>query len=343
MSPVDSPLRCDLLDSYQALASVRTAWDGLCDRCPSATPFQRPDWLLAWTRQHRFAQPWSFAVWEQERLLGLAPLHRYRRSALPESPRVLAFLGAGVSDYLDLLIAPRREATVLAAILAALAERRSCWEFCELDQLRTSVSALTRTTLPPGWSVEISAQSVCPALSLPERLDELGNCVPSRQLQRFRKYRRRAARAGALTLERATPHSCDRLLDALFHIHELRWRQRGEPEVIASSDQRQFLREAATGFAARGALALYGLHLDERVIACVYGLEEQGTLCFYLGGFDPEFAQLSPGMILFGLMIEDAVRRGLARVDFLRGNETYKYGWGAVDQQAVRVRLLGEF
>lgn len=339
MSEVEPRLHGRVLDSYQALAALRVPWQALCDQCPWATPFQRPDWLLPWARHLGAAEPWPVAVWDGGRLVGLAPLFRYERRGPHGNERVLAFLGAGISDYLDVLIAPGRERAVLAAMLAALGARRACWDVCELDEVRPS-SPLIRA-LPAGWSMQRSPQSVCPVLPLPARVDALARYVPPRHLARFHQYRRRAARAGTLRLERVTPHTCERLLDALFRLHEMRWRARGEPGVLApsSASLRAFHGEAAAAFAARDALALYGLHLGERLVACLYGFEDHGTLCFYLSGFDPDMAGLSPGVLVIGLVIEEAVRRGLRRFDFLRGGEDYKYWWGASNQHTVRMRL----
>ena len=337
MSEAAPPLRCHVLDSHQALAALRVPWQALCDQCPWATPFQRPDWLLPWARHLGAAEPWPVAVWEGDRLVGLAPLFRYQRPGPRGKQRVLAFLGAGISDYLDVLIAPGREAAVLPAMLDALGARRAEWDVCELDEVRP-LSPLARA-LPAGWSTEASLQSVCPALPLPARVDALDEHVPARHLARFHRYRRRAARAGTLRLERAAPHTCERLLDALFRLHEIRWQGRGEPGMLAWSSMRAFHREVAAAFAARDALALYGLRVDGRLVACLYGLEDHGTLCFYLSGFDPDVAHLSPGVLVLGMVIEEAVRRGLTCFDFLRGGEPYKYWWGASNQHTVRMRL----
>jgi CelD/BcsL family acetyltransferase involved in cellulose biosynthesis len=51
----------------------------------------------------------------------------------------------------------------------------------------------------------------------------------------------------------------------------------------------------------------------------------------YNSGFDPEqFAHLSPGNVLTAYTIQDAIRLGRSRYDFLRGDEIYKFRFGAV-------------
>jgi CelD/BcsL family acetyltransferase involved in cellulose biosynthesis len=60
---------------------------------------------------------------------------------------------------------------------------------------------------------------------------------------------------------------------------------------------------------------------------------------FYIGGFDPDRAALSPGALLLGHAIEAAVREGAVAFDFLRGREAYKLRWGARDTHTHRRRL----
>ncbi|HVI02512.1 MAG TPA: GNAT family N-acetyltransferase [Enhygromyxa sp.] len=328
-------LHARVLEGHAGLIELRDEWRTLCEQCPWATPFQRPEWLLAWAGQLRPERPWTIAVRERGRLIGLAPLFLYRRG----NARVLALLGAGASDYGDVLALPGRERAVVRAMLSALARRRARWDVCELDEVRPAISPLTRLTLPRGWSMRVSTQSTCPSLALPARVDELSRHVPPRHLRRFEQYRRRAASAGTLALERATPDTCERLLDTLFDLHEARWRAHGKPGGFADSRVRALHREAAVALAKQDALALYVLRIDQRPIACLYGYEHDRTLYFYLGGFDPAAASLSPGALVLGLVLETSIQRGLTRFDFLRGSEAYKYWWGAEDRHTVRLRL----
>jgi len=58
-----------------------------------------------------------------------------------------------------------------------------------------------------------------------------------------------------------------------------------------------------------------------------------------LQGFDPEFSGLSPGMQLMFAVIEEAVRFGARRFDFLRGEEGYKLHWRPEAEPTYRVEI----
>ena len=63
-----------------------------------------------------------------------------------------------------------------------------------------------------------------------------------------------------------------------------------------------------------------------------YGMQHAGRAYAYLGGFDPAFEEASPGAILIGHAIAEAIGEGAGEFHFLRGREAYKYSWGAADR-----------
>ena len=61
------------------------------------------------------------------------------------------------------------------------------------------------------------------------------------------------------------------------------------------------------------------------------------TSYLYNAGIDPEAKQASPGVTGAALYFQDRIAAGRRRFDFLRGQERYKYEWGAVDEPIYRV------
>jgi CelD/BcsL family acetyltransferase involved in cellulose biosynthesis len=90
-----------------------------------------------------------------------------------------------------------------------------------------------------------------------------------------------------------------------------------------------------------GLLRLHTLSVDDKVIAAIYCMTSGGTTIYYLGGFDQEYHKWSPGMLATRAAILHAVSVDKSHTfDFLRGNEPYKYRWGAVDRANMRL-LIG--
>jgi CelD/BcsL family acetyltransferase involved in cellulose biosynthesis len=61
----------------------------------------------------------------------------------------------------------------------------------------------------------------------------------------------------------------------------------------------------------------------------------------YQLAFDPGLARRSPGALLCGHAIEAAAAEGCLAFDFLRGDEPYKYAFGATGRPTWRRRLGG--
>jgi CelD/BcsL family acetyltransferase involved in cellulose biosynthesis len=99
----------------------------------------------------------------------------------------------------------------------------------------------------------------------------------------------------------------------------------------------RFFAGIVGGAADGGWLRLYVLSDDATPAAMMLTFVAGDRLLVYNSGFDPAYRQASVGMALTGLMIEHAADAGIAVCDFLRGNESYKYRFGARDVPLWRV------
>jgi CelD/BcsL family acetyltransferase involved in cellulose biosynthesis len=335
-SLVEPTLDLEEITDLGRLADLGAEWGALCDRCPWTTPFQRPEWLLPWCRHFDLTEPWAISLRHDGRLVAFLPLYVYTfpRDTDPETPllldRIVAILGHGNSDYLDLIAEPGHAAAAAALCLQRVGERTDLWEICQLDQLRAG-SPLLEAPLPLGWTELRKPQDACPILELPPGTRELADLVPGRQMRNLRRLARHAAQAGGTRLERADAVSGGQLFDALARLHGSRWNARGMLGILAGEEARSFHREVVELFTARGALALHSLAIGGEIAAVTYGFYEERELFYYLGSFDPRWSHCGPGALLIGEIIQEAIHNGCERFNFLRGREPYKYFWGAKD------------
>lgn len=124
--------------------------------------------------------------------------------------------------------------------------------------------------------------------------------------------------------------------DALVGLHRIRWTHLGHRDgVLGDPAVLAFHAAAVPQLAEAGLLRFYVLHIGGRLAAVYYTLTTPGRLLFYLSGFDEAFARASPGTLLMGAIIEQAMAEGVRELDFLRGGERYKYAWGAIDRWNV--------
>lgn len=318
----------------EGLAALAPAWRGLWERCPGATVFQSPGWLLAWSAHLLEGEPRLLAFWRRGELAGVAPFFTWRGAAGGE--RLLSLMGAGVSDRQDVLFRPDERGRCHDALAAWLA-RRTSWDRAEWSEIADG-SPLLELGSPPAAAGE---PEVCPGLPLAgAAATVLEAVVPPGMFERVQYARRRAARVGGLTVETADAASFPRLWSELERLHATRWRARGQEGALAEGRVRAFHRAVAALLLARGSLMLHAVHLDGRVAAVLHGFHDRDATRYYVGGFDPAAARLSPGTLAIAHGIEAAAARGSRLFDFLRGAEPYKYRWGARDLTRLHRRVL---
>ncbi|HET8547032.1 MAG TPA: GNAT family N-acetyltransferase [Bryobacteraceae bacterium] len=283
---------------YEQLA-LEPHWEALFERCPWATPFQHPAWVLGWWRNFG-GERWStVTTWRDGRLAGLAPLFEW------EGRHV--FIGSGVTDYNDVLAEPGAELNLPSPV--------------ELTDLPPHSPLLGHFKGERG--------SPCPVARL--------RPAPPKLQKNLRYSLRRLQCLGDVRIERATAETLDPVLDALFRWHTARWQTRGQSGVLDDGQIQAFHREIAPAFLAAGMLRLYGLRINGELRGALYCFARNGRVYYYVSGYDPELASCSPGSLMIWHAWEEARAAGDHEFDFLRGSEPYKYAWGAEDRWTMKV------
>jgi CelD/BcsL family acetyltransferase involved in cellulose biosynthesis len=326
-----STLALDLVDTDADLLELRAEWERLWRSVPDATPFQSPAWLLPWWRCFGTGEPRVAVLYKGDRLGAVLPFY-----ILDEPPeRKLLPFGAGLNDYQDALLAPSVSADAVSMLLEVLLRRaeRDGLRVCDLIDVPPG-AALRRADAPAGWHGEWRAAEPCPVLVLPDSVEELRRRMHWRKRRNLRTDRNRATRQGGWRIETATAVTFPALLDSLFGLHEARWREPLDPRV------RAFHAEAAPLLLAQNCLRLQALLIGGRIAALYYTLlAGADRILFYLTARDPVIAYESPGTVLMGAMLEEAIGEGRREAHFLRGDESHKYAWGAADRWNAACRL----
>jgi CelD/BcsL family acetyltransferase involved in cellulose biosynthesis len=88
-----------------------------------------------------------------------------------------------------------------------------------------------------------------------------------------------------------------------------------------------------------GMLRLYSLTFDGEHVAMVLNFDIGGRLYMYNSGYDPAYSHYAVGLMSKALLLRDAIENGRAAVDFMRGDESYKYDLGGKDRKVYRLVL----
>jgi CelD/BcsL family acetyltransferase involved in cellulose biosynthesis len=295
-------------------------WDRLVDQSALPSPFQRSWWLIG-TGGARIC---FLLVVDGDRLLGGVALQEGRRFGLP----CFRMLGAGslCPDHLDLLAAPGEEDHVVRVVGDWL--QRPGPRLFELEGVRADSRLIA--VLPDHVRREFLA--VAPWVALPADFEDY-------RAARSANFRRNLHRASTrLTAEGATVRtergeSAVRSLGAFRQLHSAHWGDR-------SNFLPSFERFAAACRLAADVdeVAFHELTVGETMIAIFVTFEVARRVSLYQSARLTDTRWRDAATVLLAAVIADACTRGMAEVDFLRGDEGYKNGYAPEQRELLRLR-----
>ena len=286
--------------------------------------------------------------------------HRLPLTPLPDDACVIYFGATYHADYATMLADPAdmgRAAEALADALARDAipdpappdpDHDESWAAVDLRRLRQAdpatdalATALGHREIAEGWTLNVEREDVCPVIRLPEGADLDGflATLGKKERHEIRRKVRRAEAGGAVELVESVDPVAD--LEAFIDLHQARWGDLGLfPSTPGGDQSRLFVRrlfELFGGASGQATIHLSFLTVGDRRIAASIHFETAGSILYYNAGVDPAARDLSPGVVLLERLVRRAIERGKCRVDLLRGDEPYKYEWGAVDEPIQRI------
>jgi CelD/BcsL family acetyltransferase involved in cellulose biosynthesis len=267
---------------------------------------------------------------DDNRLVGLAPLFCTLNE---KGQRQLNFVGCvDVSDYLDLLVDKAYLPLVQQALLDYLEHSPEIgWDvlsLCSLPHNSLTHTHLAEAARDRGWQVTVQEQDVCPVITLPESWETYLAGINKKQRHEIRRKMRK--------LETETEarwyvvDSAPQLAAAMSDFIDLHRKSARDKKDFWDEDLTQFFYTLAEELAETGYLKLFFLELNQVKAAALLCFDYDNQFLLYNSGYDPDlFAHLSPGNVLVSYTIEEAMRLGRTRYDFLRGDEIYKFRFGA--------------
>ena len=348
-------------------------WDGLAAATPWATPFSAWGFHRAWWGAYgeNAHDETTVVLDEGANLVAILPLmHRHevedtdaaQRTMLrhghnpaltpvPPMSRAIFFGASYHADYATILTEPANLPAVAAAFAADLrSPDRPAWDALDLRRLRCGdpavdalAEAFRKVEITAGWTLNLEREDVCPVAALPAggTIDDYLGTLGKKERHEIRRKVRRAEAAGEVALTESREPLAD--LEAFIDLHQAKWGADGLfPLTAGGAQSRVLFRRLFELFGPDGALRLSFLSVGGRRIAAGVHFETADRILYYNAGVDPAARDLSPGVVMVERLIRDAMARGKTALDFLRGDEPYKYEWGAVDEPIQRLLVRRE-
>jgi CelD/BcsL family acetyltransferase involved in cellulose biosynthesis len=324
------------ITSMDEFDRLRGPWDAIYAADPLASAFLQWGWMRGWFE----ASPYGWCVLaardeSTNQWLGFFPVSMLGGQSPLRVDQVREIRPAGnpVADYNGMVCVPDRQDEVVSA-LAQHFSRSLRWDVLRLkDILDPRIEQLV-SRLEGGASVQWTRGICCPYIELPGTWEEyLTEHVSYESRASLRRKMRRAQRH--LRFCRLSDVDHPSAVDSLVTLSQYRTRVETDPHL---DHQRTILRWAVeTGIA-----DLFMLLDGQRLVAAVASMTDRKrqTLGLIMTAFDERDRSLSPGRVVNALWIQHAIEHGIREVDFYRGEEPYKFQFGAQCRYTQHVRVL---
>jgi len=333
---LDDGSKLSLFAVYE-LAEVKQVWKQF-QRTAWHTPFQDFEWVNSWfecTSQGLEAKPCIILGYLGPELQFILPLASEAYYGLKR----LLWLANEVNDYNCPLIK--------TGFLPQMTEKTVADIFTRIGNYVTSIDVYCLTKQPKylaGYTNPFLGAGVRPA-SCDSHILKLDRNWPRLYAKQRSAKSRARLRQKTSRLKR---EGCLRFMAIRDSEHRqvaigtiLQWKSeqlerngdrnpfdRRSPDPCSEPVLQQTIKKFADADATINSLRVYGLFLDDRLIAGMVAFVSPKTFSLFTSSYGPEvFPNCSAGTILLVKTIELAARAGLLHYDFLAGDEPYKLTW----------------
>jgi CelD/BcsL family acetyltransferase involved in cellulose biosynthesis len=319
-------------------------WNDLLSSSITDTPFLRYEYQRAWW-EHRGGGEWLFknaqlvlvTAREDEKLVGIAPLFI---SEYDGQSALLLIGSIEISDYLDLIVRMDDHAPFITGLLDFLASSLtgnwSGLDWYNLPDSSPTLAALKAESTQRGWTHLEEMYRPTPRIALNGDFDEYLERVEKKQRHEIKRKMRRAEASGrGVRWYISDLNDVESEIDSFLGLMEHDEAKAGFLHDAMREQMKAIIRAAHEN----GWLWLAFLEADGQRIAANLNFDYNNKLWGYNAGVNRAFMDLSPGWVLLGNVLQWACENKRTEFDFMRGDEEYKYRFGAVNQYVMRAKL----
>jgi len=324
---------------------LKEEWNQLLSKIANDVPFLRFEYLEDWW-QTRGGGEWPqeaelaiLVAREGSELVGIAPLFITEH----EGQKKLMLLGCiEISDFLDLIVFTNRSQEFVNALLDYISDQLLPQGIHSLDLYNLlddspTVQQLYEAGKSAGFEVTKSVLQQAPFITLPGDWNLYLESIDKKQRHEIRRKMRRATEAEA-TIEVYFTADQTKVEEDTQAFLGLMSQDPEKATFLTPAMREQFKISIQRAFD-NGWLQLAFLRVDGENAAAYLNMDYQNRIWVYNSGLDRRFMEYSPGWVLLGHLLMWANENKRSAFDFLRGNEDYKYKFGAVDRFVCRVTL----
>jgi CelD/BcsL family acetyltransferase involved in cellulose biosynthesis len=338
-------MQLNIIRSLPEFIGLEKEWNDLLAVSASHVPFLRHEYITAWW-QRLGGGEWEKAELftviahdEAGKLIGIAPM--FLTENKDGEPALLLLGSIEISDYLDLIARPEDVPAFIEALLGYLEGESlpGCHlvDWYNLLEGSPTIFALQTISEKLGWTYTEQPLQHCPYIPLPGDWEKYICSIDKKQRHEIRRKMRRSEEyylpvKWYIIQDGA---NLDQEIDDFLHL------MAKDPDKAnfltpTMHEQMHAIIQAAHK---AGWLQLAFIEVNGEKAAGYLNFDFMNHIWVYNSGLNFKFSELSPGWVLLGYLLEWANENKRQSFDFMRGDEQYKYRFGAIDRRIMRLTV----
>ena len=331
-------MQISIIDNFEQFNRLKEDWDAVYSADPYTTSFVSWAWQRGWCEVTPYK--WIVLAIRPEGMSSYVAFMTFGRSFVRKFRFVtidceLHLGGHPLSCHTGFVCLPEYTEQVISAI-AAFIQNQIKWDrFFIREMFDPRLDIFLRYFSHKNYRIDKMNSTPCPYIPLPASWEQyLRDFLSNKTIKRIKYYLRRIERVTDFRITQIQADNYDKHIDIFLSLHRLRWPLL--PEQILNSFRVIFQRCFENH-----CLWLPILWNGTRPIAAmaVFIDRKKRNFFFYSQGWDDKFAKLSPGKVIVAYSIKYAIENGFRIYDFLRGDEEYKYYFGAINRFNTNITI----
>ena len=338
-------MQLEIIHTLPELIALEKEWNDLLAQSASHVPFLRHEYITSWW-QGLGGGEWTHgklfivtARQDQGKLVGIAPL--FQTDNRDGEPALMLVGSIEISDYLDVIARPEDLPNFLEALLANLGNQQvpgtHLLDLYNILDGSPTIPALQAASEKLGWNYSIQPLQHCPYIPLPGDWEKYLSSVDKKQRHEIRRKMRRAEEY-YLPLHWYLLQDGDKLDQEVDDLLKLMAHDADKAKFLTPAMRTQMHSIVRAAYDA-GWLQLAFIEVNGEKAAAYLNFDYMNHIWVYNSGLDFRYGELSPGWVLLAHLLEWANENKRQSFDFMRGDEQYKYRFGAVDRRVMRLTV----
>ncbi len=188
--------------------------------------------------------------------------------------------------------------------------------------------------LQDDYDIEFVDEDVSPGISLPDSFDEYLSNLTKKNRHEIRRKIRKFEKNFELKIINANHENVDKLLLEFIRLMKLN----PEKKLFLNQDRVNFMSKIIKYSVLEGRGELNFIEINKDLVSTSFAFKNKEKLFVYNSGFNNDYSEYSVGLINHVYNIKNKIKT-YNYIDFLRGDEEYKYRIGCEDRKLLTINI----